>query len=74
MSDSITISLENYRKLRKLYKNARRDGVSVVKFGKAELVVDYLHYVLEYMEQGVIGVDVQRWLKHNKLKRIGYHD
>ena len=68
MSDSITVNLDNYKKLRVLYKDAVKAGMPVVEFEGAQLVVSYLYYLLEYMETR--SLEIASYCKRKKIGRI----
>jgi len=70
MSDHITVNLENYKALHKLYHEAQASGKSssdIVKYKGQDLVLSYLYYVLEYME--LVSADIREYKDRNKLKR-----
>lgn len=64
---TIAVTLENYKKLSILYRNAVRDGISQVKFEDADLLVSYLKYMLEYMETA--SGTIASYLAHKKEKK-----
>lgn len=47
---SVAVTLDSYKKLSRLYKNALKTGETVVQYEGQDLLVTYLKYMLQYME------------------------
>ena len=47
---TLTINHENYKKLKKSYDKAIKEGKTQFTFGESELLVTFTKYMLEHME------------------------
>ena len=49
----ITVTMDEYKQLRKAYEKARATGVEVFLFKGKEFLTSYAKYLLEYMDRSV---------------------